>query len=281
MNEVQGFVLEGRGIRGAVVRLEETWLQIVAQHYYPDRIKELLGEAVAATVLLGNGLKDRPRVSLQLNGDGPLKLLLTQCSEDLKVRGMVQWRDTDRHQSLLGSGRLAVNLDTGRRSGFFQGIVPLVSAELTGCLESYFARSEQLPTRLFLFGGERQVAGLMLQMLPGRDTEAHDFAEAAALAASVTCNELASSLCQELLPRVFGDFTIRLFSPRPVLHDCRCTPEHLASIARMLGAEELASLLVEQGAVELTCEFCNRQFRYSPRDIEAILEGAAPGPALH
>jgi molecular chaperone Hsp33 len=281
MNEVQGFVLEGHGIRGAVVRLEETWLQIVAQHNYPDRIKALLGEAVAATVLLGNGLKDQPRISIQLNGDGPVMLLLTQCSEDLKVRGMAQWRDADGSQSLLGSGRLAVNLDTGRRSGFFQGIVPLVSTELTDCLESYFARSEQLPTRLFLFGGERQVAGLMLQMLPGHDTEAHEFAAASALAATVTYNELSTSICQELLPRVFGNFPIRLFNPRPVLHDCRCTPEHLASIARMLGAEELASLLLEQGAVELTCEFCNRQFRYSPRDIEAILEGAAPGPALH
>ncbi len=280
MNEVQSFLLEGRGIRGAVVRLEETWLQVVARHNYPQRVKDLLGQAVAATILLGNGLKDKPKVSIQLQGDGPLKLLLIQCTEDLKVRGMARWGELDTAEPLLGDGTLSVNLDTGKENGFFQGIVPIVSAELPHCLEAYFRQSEQLPTRLFLYGNDRQVAGLMLQLLPGHDA-AVDFATAAALAESVSSEEMATTRCETLLPRVFGEFDVRLFKPRSVLHDCRCTPEHLASIARMLGAEELESLLVERGQVEMTCEFCNREFQYSAQDVTAILRGEAPELTVH
>lgn len=281
MNEVQSFLLEGRGIRGAVVRLEETWLQVVAQHHYPERVKTLLGEAVAATILLGNGLKDKPQVSIQLQGDGPVKLLVIQCTADLRVRGMVQWRDVGAAEPLLGDGRLSVNLDTGKRNGFFQGIVPIVSHELPACLEAYFRQSEQLPTRLFLFGSDRHVSGLMLQLLPEYDDGHEDFVTAALLAANVSAQEIATAACETLLPRVFGEFEIRLFRPRTVLHDCRCTPEHLARVARMLGADELESLLIERGQVELTCEFCNREFQYSAEDVAAILRGEAPRLTAH
>ena len=281
MNEVQSFLLEGRGIRGAVVRLEETWLQVVAQHHYPEAVKSLLGEAIAATVLLGNGLKDMPKISIQLKGEGALKLLLIQCTGDLKVRGMARWGELQPSEPLLGHGRLSVNLDTGKENGFFQGIVPIVSEELPSCLEAYFRQSEQLPTRIFLFGSDRRVAGLMLQILPGHDSAVENFATAAALAETVSSQEIATTSCETLLPRIFSEFEIRLFKPRPVLHDCRCTPEHLASIARMLGAEELESLLVERGQVELTCEFCNRDFQYSAKDVTAILRGEAPQITVH
>jgi molecular chaperone Hsp33 len=281
MNEARSFLLEGSGIRGAIVRLEETWLQVVAQHNYPERIKEVLGEGVAATVLVGIGLKDRPKISIQLQGEGPLRLLVIQCSSDLKVRGMAQWRDVGPDTPLLSEGRLAVNLDTGKTNGFFQGIVPLVGSTLSACLESYFAQSEQVPTRLFLSGDERRVAGLILQLLPGHEDRLDAFGNVAARAAEISASDLASVECEMLLPRVFSNYDIRLFKPRAVLHDCRCTPEHLAGIARMLGADELDSLIAECGHVELTCEFCNREFRYSPTEVEAILRGEAPGAALH
>jgi molecular chaperone Hsp33 len=281
MNEVQSFLLEEHGIRGSIVRLRETWLQVVAQHNYPERVRELLGEAVAATILLGNQLKDQPRISIQLNGRGALKLLLIQCTEDLKVRGLAQWSNAHDGQPLLGEGRLAVNIDTGGQNGFFQGIVPLVSPMLDECLQAYFAQSEQLTTRLFLFGGGREIGGLLLQTLPRHEKAKQEFAAVAALAGTITARELHSMACDSLLPKVFGAYPIRLFAPRPVLHDCRCTAERLASVARMLGADELESLLAEQGRVELKCEFCNRTFRFSRMDVDAILRGGLPGSVLH
>lgn len=281
MNEVQSFVFEDRPIRGALVRLGETWRHVVAQHSYPPRLEALLGRSVAATVLLANGLKGQPRVSIQLEGKGPVKLLLIQCSSELRVRGMAHWRPHAEHEPLLGEGRLAVNLDTGARHGMFQGIVPLVSPELETCLERYFDQSEQLATRLVLTSTETEAAGLLIQMLPSAGRVSDDFRGVAGLAKRVRHAALRGLPAAELLPSLFEPYRIRLFEPRSVLHDCRCTPDHLAGIARMLGADELDAILNDRGCVELNCEFCNRTFRYGEDDVAAILRGEAPGHVLH
>lgn len=281
LNEVQTFIFEDLEIRGALVRLEETWQQVLAQHHYPQALRQLLGEGVAATVLLATGLKGHPRVSLQLQGDGRVKLLLVQCSSELEVRGMAQWREEHEDEPLLGAGRLAVNLDTGEHGQQFQGIVPLVGPDLRACLEVYFAQSEQLPTRLYLFGDDERVSGLLLQALPGAAEHAENFETVTLLAATVTAEEMAEQPAAKLLERVFADYTLRLFRPHAVTHDCRCTAEYLARIVRMLGAAEIDDLLRERGHVELTCEFCNRAFRYDNGQIEAIFAGQAPSQPLH
>lgn len=281
MNEVQGFMLEDSGIRGALVRLEETWRQVIADHDYTPQVRTLLGESVAATVLLASGMKERPSVSLQLQGEGALKLLVVQCADGSRVRGMAHYSSNQQEASaqqeapLLSQGKLVVNLDTGRPNGFFQGIVPLSSGTLDGCLEDYFRQSEQLATRLILKSNEKRVAGLLLQVLPGHGEELADtdFDEVAACAATVSTAELTELAADELLPKLFAGRAIRLFSAKPVQHDCRCTPERLAGVVRMLGAEEVKTLLAEQGHVELTCEFCNRAFRYDDVQVDAIMRG--------
>jgi molecular chaperone Hsp33 len=280
VNEVQRFVFEGVGIRGALVRLDETWRNVRAQHDYPHEIERLLGESVAATVLLATGLKGTPAISMQLEGNGPVKLLLTQCTGELRVRGLAHWR-ADRTGPLLGGGKLAVNLEGNEPGRWFQGIVPLVSHDLNECLESYFQRSEQLPTRLVLAGGDERVAGLMLQHLPGNEFDSEAFNALGAVAATVGENELNEEPAERLLPRLFAERTIRLFRARAVLHDCRCTAQYLARVVRMLGREELDGLIAEQGRIEVTCEFCNRSFRYERDDVDAVLRGEAPDFAMH
>ena len=108
---------------------------------------------------------------------------------------------------LLGAGRLVVNVDTGRPNGFFQGIVPLTSDKLDECLEAYFQQSEQLPTRLILKSSEQRVAGMLLQILPGREEEraVDAFESAVASAATVTPAELTGLAAEELLPKLFAD----------------------------------------------------------------------------
>jgi len=238
-------------------------------------VRTLLGEGVVATVLLASGLKTTPSVSLQLQGEGPLRLLLIQCTDGQRVRGMASFKPADGDTPLLGEGRLVVNLDTGKPNGFFQGIVPLTSAKLDECLESYFAQSEQLETRLVLRSDEQRVAGLLLQILPGHGEEraVDAFETAAACAATVSVDELTRLAAEELLPKLFAGQSIRLFAARPVAHDCRCTPERLAGVVRMLGPDEVKTLLAEQGHVELKCEFCNRAFRYDDVQVDAIMRG--------
>jgi molecular chaperone Hsp33 len=283
MNEVQGFMLEGSGIRGALVRLEETWRQVIAEHTYTPQVQTLLGEGVVATVLLASGMKAKPSVSLQLQGEGPLKLLVIQCADGLRVRGMAHCSAAPHAVPLLGAGRLVVNLDTGRPNGLFQGIVPLKGSKLDECLEAYFDQSEQLPTRLILKSSERRVAGLLLQVLPGHgeDQSTDTFEAAAACAATVSTQELTELAAEELLPKLFAGHEVRLFAARPVTHDCRCSPERLAGVVRMLGADEIKSLLAEQGHVELTCEFCNRTFRYDEQATQAIMRGGSQSSVVH
>jgi molecular chaperone Hsp33 len=275
MNEVQTFVLEDSGIRGALVRLGETWQKVIAAHDYPPAVRTLLGEGVVATLLLASGLKTTPSVSLQLQGEGPLRMLLVQCTDGQRVRGMASFKAAKGDVPLLGEGRLVVNLDTGKPNGFFQGIVPLTSGKIDECLESYFAQSEQLETRLVLRSDEQRVAGLLLQVLPGHGEEraVEAFETAAACAATVSVDELTNLAAEELLPKLFVGQSIRLFAAKPVAHDCRCTPERLAGVVRMLGPDEVKTLLAEQGHVELKCEFCNRAFRYDDAQVDAIMRG--------
>jgi len=275
MNEVQTFMLEDSGIRGALVRLEETWHQVIAAHDYPPAVRTLLGEGVVATLLLASGLKTTPSVSLQLQGEGPLRMLLVQCADGQRVRGMASFKAAEGDVPLLGEGRLVVNLDTGKPNGFFQGIVPLTSGKIDECLEAYFAQSEQLETRLVLRSDEQRVAGLLLQVLPGHGEEraVEAFETAAACAATVSVDELTTLAAEELLPKLFAGQSIRLFAAKPVAHDCRCTPERLAGVVRMLGPDEVKTLLAEQGHVELKCEFCNRAFRYDDAQVDAIMRG--------
>ena len=130
---------------------------------------------------------------------------------------------------------------------------------------------------------ERRVAGLLLQILPGHgeDRAADAFEAAAACASTVSTAELTELAADELLPKLFAGHEIRLFGARAVLHDCRCTPERLAGVVRMLGADEVKSLLAEQGHVELTCEFCNRTFRYDEHAAQTILRGGTQSSVLH
>lgn len=281
MNELHSFLFEDHQIRGALVRLNETWQQVVAQHVYPSDVEALLGESVAATVLMASGLKIQPRVSLQLQGEGALKLLLVQCADELRVRGMAHWRSHAGSESLLDNGRLAVHLDVGGRHGVQQGIVPLVGPKLEDCLEAYFRQSEQLSTRLVLGAGPDAATGLLIQALPSREGAHADFETVARHARAIDPAELNAARVDDWLERAFPEYRIRLFEPRTVLHDCRCTPEHLAGVVRMLGEEELASILDDEGVVELTCEFCNRVFRYEDADVDAVLRGESPEMTLH
>ena len=283
MNEVQGFLLEDSGIRGALVRLEETWRQVIAEHNYTPQVRALLGEGIAATVLLASGLKAKPSVSLQLQGEGPVKLMVIQCTDGLRVRGMAHYSSAPPTSPLLGQGRLVVNLDTGRPNGFFQGIVPMSSSKLDGCLEAYFKQSEQLATRLILKSSDTRVAGLLVQVLPGHQEDVANsvFDDVAACADTVSTAELTELAADRLLPKLFAGHAIRLFSPKAVAHDCRCTPDRLAGVVRMLGEDEVKSLLAEQGHIELTCEFCNRSFRYDDGEAQAILRGTTRSSLLH
>lgn len=289
------FLFEHYPIRGHIVHLDASWRALLEHREYPTVIRDTLGEAVAASVLLSATLKFEGTLSLQLQGQGPMHLMLAQCSDTLGVRAVARYREADYRPdlaSLSGEGNLTVTLENEDLSQRYQGIVPLTGERLAECLRSYFESSEQLPTRLWLHADQHGASGLLLQRLsddavksrsggaPLREVDPADIDDAwrrvQMLGDTVKPEELQSLSDRNLLRRLFAEDDVRLFESAPVFFRCRCSRERVVGMLRSLGADEVRSVLAEQGHVEVRCDFCNRAYRFDSVDVEQLFSTVAP-----
>ncbi|MCC5870487.1 MAG: Hsp33 family molecular chaperone HslO [Gammaproteobacteria bacterium] len=283
-DQARAFMFEGLGIRGRLVRMDQTWREIIARHDYSTDVAGLLGEAAAAGVLLADNLKGRGSVHLQIQGEGDVRLLLVQCEAQLNVRALARGGNvagSGSMRELLGEGRMMVTIDPGPGQERYQGIVPLAGATLSESLEGYFRDSEQLLTRLWLGVVGGSAVGLMLQRMPEVAGSEDDWHTLGVLADTVRTGELAELPAADLLRRLFAGYDIRLFDARPIGYDCRCTDEHLHNVIRLLGDREVNSVLEEQGRLELNCEFCNKSFSFAPEQARQALRGSSDESQLH
>lgn len=291
------FLFEHYPIRGHIVHLDAAWRALLEHREYPANIRDVLGEAAAASVLLAATLKFDGTLSLQLRGQGPMHLMLAQCSSDLGVRAVARYRDAvdrddvegSRLRTLSGAGNLTITLENEDLSQRYQGIVPLESDVLAECLQGYFENSEQLPTRLWLQADENGVSGMLLQRLSD-DTVAGRVAKAGRphalpnpeeiedawrraqlMADTLKPGELRTLSDKQILQRVFAEDDIRMFESAPVFFRCRCSRERVIDMLRSLGADELRSILAERGHVEVRCDFCNRAYQFDTVDVEHLL----------
>jgi molecular chaperone Hsp33 len=272
---LQRFLLERAGARGAVVKLAETWRQASSRVDHPDTVRGVLGHAMVASALLASTLKFNGTLTLQVQGKGPLELLVVQCTQALALRGVAKAKpvaaEMEDFRDLVGGGHLAVTIeatDTER----YQGIVPLESASLAACLEGYFERSEQLATRLWLACDGDRAAGLLLQRLPnaGADHE-DDWTRLQALALTLGAAELLATPTETLLSRLFPDEHVRVFKPAAPRFHCPCSRARIEPVLRMLGNDDLRALLAEQGRVAVACEFCGKRYTFDRVDVEGLL----------
>jgi molecular chaperone Hsp33 len=284
VDQLRRFLFENEPLRGHWVRLEESWAAARVYQGHPPAVTQLLGEAMAATSLLAAALKFRGTLTLQITGGGSLALLIAQATHDQHLRAVAQLRDEANppvdadFRTLVGEGRLVVTVDTGDGTPPWQGIVPLSGSTLAACLEGYFEGSEQLPTRIVLAADETRAAGLLLQKLPspsveGEAAEGHVrdlWDEASLLLATVKPRELLDEEVEPLLLQVFGAHDLRLFDPDRVRFQCRCDEERVSGLLRGLGEAEVRSVLEEQGLVTVTCEFCQRPYRFDAIDVEQL-----------
>mgnify|MGYP006282884585 FL=1 len=279
------FMFEDFPVRGQLVRLEQSWQEMLARQDYPPAVRSLLGEAMAACVLLASTLKFDGLLTLQVQGEGELSLLVVQCGSDLTVRGLAKWRGDDPQGTLAeltGHGRLAITIERGKGRERYQGIVLADTDTLASCLEGYFAQSEQLPTRLWLAADAAGAAGMLLQQLPAGTTEPQPdedgWRRAGLLAATLTPEELLGLEPRQLLRRLFHEEDLRLAEARAVNFHCSCNRERVESALRLLGRSELDDLLAVDGRIEVRCEFCNAAYELDRVDVERLLveEGARP-----
>jgi len=285
------FVFEHLPIRGHLVHLDASWQALLDYRDYPPSVRDTLGESVAASVLLAATLKFDGHLSLQLQGQGPLRLLIAQCTSNLGVRALARYREpvSSRDLSeLSGEGQLLVTLDNVGDERRYQGIVPLAGARLAQSLENYFENSEQLPTRLWLHANERGASGMLLQRLPSRAEHAGlDIDDAwtrlQLIGNTLKAEELRTLSDRDILRRLFNEDDLRLFEPAPVFFRCTCSHDRVAGMLQSLGIEEVRSILAEQGVVEVRCDFCNRAYQFDAVDVAGLFAATAmsSGSTVH
>lgn len=280
-DRVRRFVLERHPIRGHDVRLARSWLELREHQEYPPVVQQLLGEAVGAAVLLAATLKFDGTLTLQLQGKGIVSLLVAQCTHDFKVRAMARHEPIGGEagfRSLAGDGQIVVTVEAKDRASSYQGVVPISGDSLAECLEAYFVQSEQLPTRVTLAATPGIVAGMLVQRLPGEGGKVS--VDPAALEAAwmkadhaltaLTRAELLEGEVEQRLVRMFGADEVRVFGAHEVTFECRCSRERVANVLRSLGVEEVRSVIAEQGACTVTCEFCQKPYRFDAIDVEQL-----------
>ncbi|MBW0147894.1 Hsp33 family molecular chaperone HslO [Marinobacter arenosus] len=276
-DQFQRFIFEDSQVRGAWVQLDESYQEIGSQAPYPESIRDLLGEALVASVLMSSTLKFEGTLSLQAQGEGPLRTLMAECSHDRYIRGLARFdehamSEEDFH-NLLGEGRMAITI-TPNRGNRYQGVVPREENSLAGCLEEYFERSEQISTSLILFADENRAAGLLLQRLPGATDGDNDLWDRVNhLARTVEQSELLELDSETILHRLFHEETVRLFDPEAVAFRCSCSRERTLGALEAIGKDECYSILDEQGQIDMDCQFCHAHYRFDRNDIDHLFTG--------
>ena len=282
-DNLQRFIFENAPIRGEIVHLDATWQAVLERRQYPPRVREVLGELMAAAALLTSTLKFDGRLIMQIQGKGPVSLLVVECTSDRTMRAIAQWQGEIPDAplaALVGDGRLAVTIDPLKGKERYQAIVALEGLTVAEAFENYFARSEQLATRLWLASDPQQAAGMLLQRLPDAEPSDDDaWVRAVHLGSTITREELLALPVREIVHRLYHEEDIRLFSRTPVSFRCSCSRERVEAVLRMLGRDEIHSILDEQGSVSVDCEFCGSRYEFDRIDAEQLFAALHSAPA--
>lgn len=306
------FQLDRCDIRGRVARLDGVLDQVLAQHDYPPVIEALVAEAALLTALIGQTIKLRWKLSLQVRGDGPARLIATDYygpteeGEPARVRAYASY-DAERLDndadpfSQIGKGYLAVLIDQGEGTVPYQGITPIAGGSLSSCAQSYFAQSEQLPTRFALSYGRSQLAGgketwraggVMIQNMPKAspfvaseggtgdkglltpadilDDEAQEnWTRVNTLLETVEELELIgpSVSSTDLLVRLFHEEEPRVFDAQPIKFGCTCSDARVRESLSIYSAKDIAHMTTDEGIVTADCQFCGAHYELDPATL--------------
>jgi molecular chaperone Hsp33 len=303
------FQLDALAVRGRLVRLGPALDAIIERHGYPLAVARPLAEAMVLCAALATSLKYDGIFTLQIAGDGPIRLLVTDLTTDGALRGYAQfdsWKlavalgagNSEAPEGyvpkLFGHGTLTFTVDQGQHTQRYQGVVPLEGASLADCAHTYFRQSEQLPTGIKIATARRVVDGtahwrsaaLMVQQMPefeagrvdvDREQREDDWRRAVILMASATEAEMLDPdlPAETLIHRLFHQEEPRQFARRPFAARCRCSRERIDRVLRSIKREELDDLRDSSGKVAVKCEFCSTEYIYDDRDLDRIYASAA------
>ena len=288
---VAAFQIEHQPARGRIVRLASVVDEILKRHEYPEPVANLLGEACALAALVGASLKFEGRLIVQAQGDGPVAYVVADYDTSGGLRGYCSF-DAARvaqvsggflrpgAKTLLGQGAFIMTLDPADMQDRYQGVTPIEGETLALCAETYFAQSEQTPTRVRLAVGELQDAdghswragGMILQNIAGDEARGPTddaWERAQALFETLGEDELVDPQVapETLLYRLFHEDGVRMFEPRPLRAQCRCSEERVMSMLHALPQKDIAEMTEADGAIHVTCEYCSRTYAVAPEAV--------------
>ena len=285
------FLLPDAGVRGAHVRLDAAWREIIARNDDPTAVRDLLGQAVAATALLTAHTKVDGRLSVQLRGHGALRSLFAECTAARTVRGLVRLDEDASPEAasaealdlrqLGGDAVMAITIENPTPSGEpvrYQGLVPLEAPTLAGAFEDYFRQSEQLPTRLLLAADGERATGLLLQKLPASEADGDGWDRIEQLFSTLDAAELQSVDASTLLHRLFHQENLQELGQRDLQFGCSCSRERVAEVLFTLGRDEAMAAVDagSNGEAEIRCEFCGERYHFNAEQIGALFTAPSP-----
>lgn len=275
-DSLQHFLFENTAIRGNIVHLNHTFKQVLQHQTLPKVLEIALGELMAASALLSATLKMDGTMVLQLQSKGALKLLVVECSSKLEMRATAKWDDSQWDETLsfielVKHGQFVITLDPSVGEAY-QGIVPIEGSTIAEMLQNYMLRSQQIDTSLWLHCDGESASGMLLQKLPNINEEDADaWNRVNILANTVTYDELKNLAPEALLTKLFSEEDVRIFESKPAQFRCSCSKAKVGNMLRLLGAEEVESILAELGEIEVNCDFCNKQYIFDAIDAAQML----------
>ncbi|RMT87106.1 hypothetical protein ALP39_02304 [Pseudomonas marginalis pv. marginalis] len=280
----QRFIFDESDARGEMVSLELSYAEVLAKHAYPEPVAQLLGELMAAAALLVGTMKFDGLLILQARSEGPIPLLMIECSSERDIRGLARY-DADLIAAdatladLMPNGVLALTVDptVGQR---YQGIVDLDGKTLSECFTNYFVMSQQVGTKFWLNADGKRARGMLLQQLPADrikddDDRAESWRHTIALADTLKAEELLGLDNETILHRLYHEDPVRLFDAQSLRFHCSCSRERSGNALVSLGLEDAQNLVVEHGGnIEIDCQFCNQRYLFDAADVTQLFAGA-------
>ncbi|MBS0968085.1 Hsp33 family molecular chaperone HslO [Chimaeribacter arupi] len=290
-DQLHRFLFQNQAVRGELVTLSDTYQQVLENHHYPAPVKTLLGELLVATSLLTATLKFDGDITVQIQGDGPLKMAVVNGNNRQEMRGVARVQEEaaiapeSTLKQMIGNGYLVITI-TPAEGERYQGVVGLEGDTVAECLENYFLQSEQLPTRLFIRTGEADgkpaAAGMLLQVLPAQNASTDDFDHLTQLTATVKNEELFGLPAHEVLYRLYHQEEATVYEPQSVCFRCSCSRERCANALRALPDEDLQSILEEEGQIDMHCDYCGADYVFDKVDVGALRNaGNEQNPQIH
>ena len=289
------FQLEQSALRGRLIRLGDTVDVVLTRHNYPPAVSRLLGEMFVLAATLAGGLKFKGTFSLQTRSNGPISLMVADCTDDGAMRGYAKFdaeavaaAKDETLPAMLGQGHFAVTVDQSNQATAYQGLVELDGDTLTDCMHKYFRQSEQVKTGMKIAveqmpantsGLTWRAGAVMVQCLPDEELSEdgskalEDWRRTMLLLGTVKDAELVDpDLSPErLLLRLFHEEGVRIFDAQPLSFRCRCSRERVETLLRQFKTSDIEEMKQDDGALEVTCEFCNERYRFEETAVASVL----------